>query len=168
MRAQEKIAVRILRCLPDRWAQRGLAWFFARRFARARPSMVSEVMFVNHATFLGLARDALNTKFGERWATVTWFGGEPYWLEHAETRTPVLAHLEEMIARGQPFESLVIDRSRVRGLGADRPTHPAYHASFSLWRRMSSDESARLSASETMRAPVAIANDAYVFDEWRL
>jgi hypothetical protein len=129
--------------------------------------MVGRVTFVNYATYQGMARDALDTPFGARWGTVASFEGEPYWLEEAETRSKVLGAVARLLEAGN-VDTLVIDRSRVRGLGSMEPTHPAYHASFSLWRKMSREEAGKVERSETVTADVHIAPNAYLFDEARL
>lgn len=160
------IVERVARALPAPIARWILGGYFSRRFRRNPPCAVQSVTFVDLATFLGKPSGALDQWWGTPKGMVAYFEGSPYWLEVGETRRHILAGIDRLVAARGPLPDIVIDRSRVLGFGPTVPRHPAYHASFSLWRRMSASECCQLARSEKTECAVDVAGgDAWLFRE---
>lgn len=141
-----------------RWA---LGWLRLLQHALRAPAMVKRVFFVNYATYLGRPPSDLTTVDGPVWMAVARFGDELFRLDHCEVKADIVARADEVI-RTRDASVVLIDRSLLRGYGGSDPSHPAHHASFSLWVRMSEEERERFSRADCLERPVRIHRDAYV------
>lgn len=143
-----------------------LGLYFRWRFRRWPPCMAEKVIGVNYSTFMGLQRDAITYADGEpRVEGVTWWAGGAYWLEERETRRHILSALERFVSGPNPVPTLMIDRSRIRFVGAPDAKLVSFHASYSLWRQMSDEEVVRLGKSEVVEADLYLSRTAFLYDK---
>jgi hypothetical protein len=158
----------VARALPLAKSRRAafLGSYFRWRFRRWPPCMASKIIGVNYSTFMGLPRDAITYADGEpRIEGVTWWAERAYWLEEREASDVILAAVARFVSGPGPVPSLMVDRSRIRFVGAPDAKLVSFHASYSLWRRMSDEEVDRLGRSEVVEADLYLSLTAFLYDK---
>ena len=143
------------------WAR----WYFRKHTAQP-PAMVRRLWFVDGDEFRGVPTEQCRrTLEGEPyWLALRSEGGELFCQWRCEVRDVVLDELEHSLELEDFEQAFLIDRSLLRNVGVERSSHPAFHASFTLWARVAAHNAAHVEAMRLVASEAEIQRDAYVPD----